>query len=263
MTLTAAAACLLALAPAASAQESPPIVNVTGSTATEGQVLVFTATLSRSTDQPVTVNYITGEGTAATDLDFSGTRGTVTIPPGQTSAPIGIATVADRLFENDEGFRVELSDPVNARFGEYVAFGTIVNVLRSGRCQNIVLGNRRGDILTGSAGGDLIIGRADSDVLFGLGGPDCINGERGHDIIDGGDGDDLVDGGSGDDEMKGGDGNDRLIGRRGLNRYNGGPGNDRIYARNGRREIVECGSGRDTVKADSGDNLRRCEVVTR
>ena len=262
-TLTATAACLLALAPAASAQQSPPTLNLTGGTALEGQVLIYTATLSRASDTAVTVSYVTGEGTAATDRDFTGSRGTVTIPPGQTSVPIGIGTISDRLFENDEGFRVELYDPVGARFGEYVAFGTIVNVLRSGRCQNIVRGAGRTDILTGSAGGDLINGRTDIDFLFGLGGDDCIHGGKGGDIIDGGDGDDIVDGASGDDRIRGGDGDDRLYGRRGINRYDGGPGDDRIYSRNGRSEIVECGPGRDTVKADSKDRFRRCELITR
>ena len=262
-TFTAALVCLLALAPSASAQQSPPTLNLTGGTALEGEVLVYTATLSRATDTAVTVSYVTGEGTAATDRDFTGTRGTVTIPPGQTSVPIGIGTASDRLFENDEGFRVELYDPVGARFGEYVAFGTIVNVLRAGRCQNIVRGAGRTDVLTGSPAGDLISGRTDIDFLFGLAGDDCIRGEKGGDIIDGGDGDDVVDGGSGDDRIRGGDGDDRLYGRRGINRYSGGPGDDRIYARNGRSEIVECGPGIDVVKADRGDKLRRCEIVTR
>ena len=258
------AACLLALAPAASAQQSLPIINLTGTTVVEGQVAVFTATLSRATDQPVTVGYITGEGTAATGLDFGGRTGSLTIPPGQTSAPIGIATNADFLYEPaDESFRVELFDPVNARFGEYVAFATIVNDLRPGRCQNIVRGAGRTDVLTGSSAGDLISGRTDIDFLFGLGGDDCIRGEKGGDIIDGGDGDDQVDGGSGDDRIRGGDGDDLLFGRRGINRYDGGPGNDRIYSRNGRSEIVECGPGRDTVKADSKDRFRRCEIITR
>ncbi|HEX8743116.1 MAG TPA: Calx-beta domain-containing protein [Thermoleophilaceae bacterium] len=246
-------------------QQSPalPVINLTGGTAVEGQVLVFTATLSRPSDQPVTVSYVTGEGTAATGLDFGGRRGSVTIPPGQTSAPIGIGTNVDRFFEPDESFRVELYDPVGARFGEYVAFGTIVNALRSGRCQNLVRGAGRTDILTGSPAGDLITGRTDIDFLFGLAGDDCVYGEKGDDIIDGGDGDDLVDGGSGDDRIRGGDGDDRLYGRRGINRYDGGPGDDRIYARNGRSEIVECGPGRDVVKADRKDRFRRCERITR
>ena len=239
-------------------------MDITGGTVIEGQVLIFTVTLSRPSDSTVTVGYITGEGSAATGLDFGGRTGSVTIPPGQTSAPIGIATNADFFYEPaDEQFRVELFDPVNARFGEYVAVGTIVNDLRAGRCQNIVRGAGRTDILTGSSAGDLISGRTDIDFLFGLGGPDCIRGEKGDDIIDGGDGDDLVDGGSGDDRIRGGDGDDRLYGRRGINRYDGGPGDDRIYSRNGRSEIVECGPGRDTVKADLKDRFRRCEIITR
>jgi uncharacterized delta-60 repeat protein len=241
----------------------PPRLDLTGGSAVEGQVLVFTARLSRPSDTPVTFGYVTGEGTAATGLDFGGRRGSVTIPPGQTSAPIGVATNADRFFETDETFRVELYDPAGARFGEYVAFGTIVNELRAGRCQNIVRGAGRTDVLTGSPGGDRISGRTDIDFLFGLAGDDCIFGEKGPDILDGGDGDDLVDGGSGNDRIRGGDGDDRLYGRRGINRYNGGPGDDRIHARNGRSEVVECGPGRDVVKADRHDRLRRCERVTR
>jgi uncharacterized delta-60 repeat protein len=238
----------------------PPRLELTAGSAVEGQVLPFTATLSRPHDQPVTFSYVTGEGSAATNRDFAGRRGTVTIPPGQTSATIGIPTNSDRLFENDEIFRVELYDAQNARFGEYVAFGTIVNELRSGRCQNIVRGRGKGtDILTGSPAGDTIEGLQDLDFLFGLGGDDCIYGHRHHDIMDGGDGHDLLDGGSGNDRMKGGSGNDRLIGRRGRNRYNGESGNDTIYSRNGVAEIVECGPGRDVVKADAKDRLRNCE----
>jgi uncharacterized delta-60 repeat protein len=241
-----------------------PIIQLTaGPPVAEGQLLTFTATLSRASDQPVTFNYVTGEGTAATGLDFGGRRGTVTIPAGQTSAQIAIPTNDDRFFESEETFRVELYEPQNARPGEYVAFGTILNELRRGRCQNIVQGRKGTDILTGSPASDLIVGRQDIDFLFGLGGDDCIRGERGGDIIDAGDGNDTVDGGSGNDRIKGGDGNDRLIGRRGRNRYNGGNGNDTIYARNGIAEIVECGPGRDRVKADSRDRLRRCERVSR
>jgi Ca2+-binding RTX toxin-like protein len=262
-TTVAAVLAILALCPIASAQQSPPRLTIEGGSAIEGQIVVFTARLDRASSDPVTFRFITGEGTAATGLDFAGRQGILSIPAGQTAVPIGIASNADRFFENEEMFRVELFDAVGAALGEYVAFATIFNDLRSGRCQNIVEGRRGTDILTGSPAGDLIIGRQDGDVLFGLGGPDCIRGERGGDIIDGGDGDDLVDGGSGDDEIKGGDGDDRLYGRRGLNRYNGGAGSDRIYSRNGRSEIVECGAGIDLVKADRTDRLRRCELFVR
>jgi Ca2+-binding RTX toxin-like protein len=263
MTLATGLACLLLAAPAAAQTESPPLLQLTGGSAVEGQILSFTATIDRPSSSDVTFSYVTGEGSAATNVDFGGRRGSATIPAGQISVAIGIPTNADRLFENEEMFRVELYDAVGARFGEYVASGTIVNDLRSGRCQNVVQGRKGTDVLTGSAAGDLIIGRQDIDFLFGLAGDDCIRGERGDDIVDAGDGDDVVDGGSGDDRIRGGDGDDRLYGRRGVNRYNGGPGDDRIYSRNGRSEIVECEAGNDTVKADRSDRLRRCERVTR
>ena len=41
--------------------------------------------------------------------------------------------------------------------------------------------------------------------------------------------------------------------------FNGGAGNDVIDAKDGRREIVDCGPGRDRVKADRNDVLRGCE----
>ena len=33
-------------------------------------------------------------------------------------------------------------------------------------------------------------------------------------------------------------------------------------AKNGKAETVDCGKGRDTVKADKSDKLKSCEVVT-
>jgi Ca2+-binding RTX toxin-like protein len=52
--------------------------------------------------------------------------------------------------------------------------------------------------------------------------------------------------------VNGGSGNDRI---------NGGSGNDRINVRDGRRDVVNCGSGRDDVLADKVDVLRGCETI--
>jgi hypothetical protein len=41
---------------------------------------------------------------------------------------------------------------------------------------------------------------------------------------------------------------------------NGGPGSDYVVAKDGKKEIVNCGSGRDGTKADKGDKLKSCEV---
>ena len=249
--------------PAGPAQPGPPRLSVAGGSAFEGDLVPFTLTLDRAADVPVTVDYVTGDGTAVRRLDYVGSHGTATIPAGQTTVTLRFASILDRLFETDEQFRVELFNAVNARLDQHIDRATIRNTLRSGRCANIVVGGGRDDTLSGSVAGDGLDGRTGHDVLFGLAGDDCITGDRGDDKVFAGPGDDVVHGGVGNDELKGDEGDDRLIGGRGYNRYSGGDGSDRIYARNGRSEIVECGPGRDWAKVDRSDRLRRCERVFR
>jgi Ca2+-binding RTX toxin-like protein len=243
--------------------DSIPEIDLTGGTALEGKILPFAATLNKTSGFPVSFDFTTGEGSAASGRDYFGRTGGLTIPAGLTAAVIPVATRLDHLFETDESFRVELANVTGARTGDLLANGTIINVLRTGRCQNIVDGHKGTDILTGSSAGDRIIGRNDVDYLYGFDGADCIYGQRGGDYIDGGGGNDVIDGGSGNDQLKGGTGNDRIYGRSGRNRYNGGPGNDVIDSRNAVAEVVECGSGRDTVRGDVRDVLRHCERFIR
>ena len=54
-----------------------------------------------------------------------------------------------------------------------------------------------------------------------------------------------------------------LVGGPGRNRYEGGMGSDSINSANGVRELVDCGFGRDFVKADPRDRLSGCEKVKR
>jgi hypothetical protein len=42
-----------------------------------------------------------------------------------------------------------------------------------------------------------------------------------------------------------------------------GAGNDTIDARDGQRDVIDCGSGRDSVTADANDRLVSCERVKR
>src|SRR5437762_2366758 len=56
----------------------------------------------------------------------------------------------------------------------------------------------------------------------------------------------------------------RLSGGSGNDTVRGGSGNDRINVRDGRRDHVNCGSGKDTVKADRKDVVsHNCEHVHR
>ena len=42
-----------------------------------------------------------------------------------------------------------------------------------------------------------------------------------------------------------------------------GAGNDTVRAKNGRHDLVNCGTGRDTVYADRSDRLIGCEIIRR
>ena len=70
--------------------------------------------LSSATDQPVTVNYATLDGTATAGIDYTAATGTITFAPGQTTQAISIPLIGDTTFENNESFSLQLSNPSNA-----------------------------------------------------------------------------------------------------------------------------------------------------
>jgi Tol biopolymer transport system component len=134
------------------------------------------------------------------------------------------------------------------------------------RCAEItreLRGSERADALTGSADADLMFGLGGNDRLSGLDGGDCLFGGSGDDALAGGERGDDLRGGPGNDVLDGGAGSDQLYGGPGVNRYSAGAGDDFVLASNGRRETVDCGSGRDEVRADRSDRVRRCEQVSR
>ncbi len=86
----------------------------------------FTLTLSAASTQPVTVSYVTADGTASAGRDYVTAGGTVTFAPGQTSATITVTVLADPLAAGDLTFFLDLSNPVNAVLGGGgIATGTI------------------------------------------------------------------------------------------------------------------------------------------
>ncbi len=138
--------------------------------------------------------------------------------------------------------------------------------------EDCLFGGTGRDRLSGADGADRLRGDSGNDVLGGSSGRDQVSGGSGNDRLagdSGGDrlwgraGRDRLSGGSGNDRLDGGSGNDRLNGGSGRNRLSGGSGNDRVSSANGRRESVNCGSGRDFVRADRSDRLRGCERVRR
>jgi Tol biopolymer transport system component len=127
--------------------------------------------------------------------------------------------------------------------------------------------------LLGSTGADRLIGTARAELICGRAGDDRIEGRGGNDQIDAGGADDTVVGGAGDDRIEGRAGNDRIdagpaddtvVGGTGDDRIIAGSGRDVVFVRDRRRDVVDCGAGRDTVVADAADVITStCETVVR
>jgi Ca2+-binding RTX toxin-like protein len=142
-------------------------------------------------------------------------------------------------------------------------------------------GTAGNDVICGLGGSDSIDGLAGNDTLFGdrcgliatssrrrataaaVDGNDRLNGGPGNDRLYGSGGKDTLVGGAGKDTLVGGAGKDTLVGGKGGDSLKGGGGADTLKAKDGVRDRIDCGKGRDTVKADKRDRLRSCERVRR
>lgn len=110
-------------------------VSLAEGTATGGTTdFVFTVTVTGATELPVTVNFSTADGTAivAPDTttvgrDYTATSGVLTFAVGETSKTVTVKVRADRGFESDESFTVNLTNAGNASIGDGSGLGTIQN----------------------------------------------------------------------------------------------------------------------------------------
>ena len=117
--------------------EGTPTLTIADATATEGDALAFTVTLSPAASTDVTVGYAAADGTATSDsghadgADYTApaANAELTILAGQTTGTISIATGDDSNHEGDETFTVTLANPSsNAVLGTAkTATGTIEN----------------------------------------------------------------------------------------------------------------------------------------
>jgi Ca2+-binding RTX toxin-like protein len=107
--------------------------------------------------------------------------------------------------------------------------------------------------VAGGSGDDNLRGDGDDNLLEGNGGDDLLNGRSGDDIPMGGKGEDSVKGDGGNDVVWGNGGADRVL--------SGGKGADLMISNDRTGETVECGSGKDDVRATRLDLLGNCEVT--
>ncbi len=75
----------------------------------------------------ISVDYAAEEINAGFDIDFINNSGTAVIPAGERETIISIDIVTDEIKEDDEQFKVVLSNPVNATISTGEGIGTIRN----------------------------------------------------------------------------------------------------------------------------------------
>jgi hypothetical protein len=92
-------------------------------------LFTFTVSLSAPYDQPVTMSYRTGDGTATTrDGDYVAKTGTLTFAPGETTKIITIEVKGDSKKEANETFYLDLFGASrNALFLDALGLGTVLN----------------------------------------------------------------------------------------------------------------------------------------
>ena len=95
-----------------------PSVTVDDAMADEGEIAVFTVTLSAMSGREVTVDYATADGSATAGSDYTGSNGTLTIAEGTTMGTVEIVTLKDdNSSESNESFTLTLTSPSNATLG--------------------------------------------------------------------------------------------------------------------------------------------------
>ncbi len=107
-----------------------PSLSVDDAEATEGPDgtitnLVFTVSLSLTTDQPVTVSYATAADTAADGLDYQGQTGILTFAPLVKTQLVTVPILGDALADPLETFTLNLSTPAGANLLKATGTGLI------------------------------------------------------------------------------------------------------------------------------------------
>ncbi len=87
----------------------------------------FTVSLSAPSNQTVTAQFATSNGSATAGSDYQSASGTVTFPPNSTSQIVSVDVFGDGLDEPDETFNVTLSAPVNATIATATGTATILD----------------------------------------------------------------------------------------------------------------------------------------
>jgi hypothetical protein len=135
---------------------SGPAFSIGDYTLTEGNVgttdAVFDVTVSSSAPTPMTVDFSTVNGSAASGSDYNPAGGTLVFAPGETSKQVVVQVLGDTTVEPDERFSVNLSNPSGATRADAVGLGTITDDDAGGPAPNPSLTIANATVTEGNTG---------------------------------------------------------------------------------------------------------------
>lgn len=106
--------------------EGPGAFSASAPFTIEGNFATVTVERTGGTVGSVSVSYATANDSAIAGSDYTATTGTLTFDDGESSKTFTVATTDDAVFENDEQFRVQLSNATGgATVGQQAALITI------------------------------------------------------------------------------------------------------------------------------------------
>ncbi len=88
---------------------------------------VFTVTKTGLTEVTASVDFATADGSAVQPGDYTSNGGSLTFLPADVTKQITVVVKGDTVFETNENFAVNLSNPVAATFTDSSGSGTIQN----------------------------------------------------------------------------------------------------------------------------------------
>jgi hypothetical protein len=112
--------------------DNPPAISINDISKNEGDAgqtaFTFTVTKTGQTAQPVSVNYSTANGSAASPGDYTSiVEAVITFNANETSKQLTVLVNGDYSRESSETFFVDLSSPVGAVIADAQGLATIVN----------------------------------------------------------------------------------------------------------------------------------------
>ena len=121
---------------------STPTLSISGTTVDEGSGSAdVRVRLVPASDQTVTVNYATSNGTATSGSDYTSRSSSLTFSAGQTEKTISVPIRNDNVPEGTEDFTVSLSGASGAPIGVGTATVTITDDDGGGETSSLSIGN--------------------------------------------------------------------------------------------------------------------------